>query len=212
MIVVHHLNNSRSQRILWLHWQEELGVPYEVKGYQRNSLGVCLGTQNMRILAPKALFEVTPLIRQVPCNYRRDVMESSAIVEYLITKYSVDGNLQAPSSRQGYAEASLMPLLVQRLIFTNSPRSMPEDIRSAATSIFDHVQQQRIDPEIQRNAVFVFIMSCRPTSADFAMSFPLEGLAAWKMAGPKCMAYFAKMQARYALEKSGSRYNYTYKL
>ncbi|KAJ7138513.1 thioredoxin-like protein [Mycena crocata] len=219
MIVVHHLNNSRSQRILWL--LEELGTPYEVKQYQRNSVG----------LAPEALFEVTPLGKS-PVITDGDVTlaESTAIIEYLIKIYSKDGRLQTPSSGPEYinnlyfthfAEASLMPLLVQRLIFASYPRFMPEDIRSTATALFGQVQKQRIDPEIRKFAAFVeahlekvewFAGGASPTAADFAMSFPLEGLALLKMAGPKCLAYVAKIQARPAylrgLEKGKSRYAY----
>ncbi|KAJ7136126.1 thioredoxin-like protein [Mycena epipterygia] len=216
MIVLHHLDNSRSQRILWL--LEELGVPYAVKRYQRNSVG----------LAPKALSEANPLGKS-PVITDGDITlaESTAIIEYLIGKY---GKFQAPSSGPGYvhnlyfthfAEASLMPLLVQRLIFTSYPRFMAEDVRPTATSLFGQVRKQRIDPEIQKYAAFVethlekfewFAGGPSPTAADFAMSFPLEGLALLKMAGPKCMAYVAKIQARpaylRALEKGESRYAY----
>ncbi|KAJ6571861.1 putative glutathione S-transferase III (GST-III) [Mycena capillaripes] len=219
MIVVHHLNNSRSQRILWL--LEELGVPYQVKRYQRNSVG----------LAPKALLDVNPLGKS-PVITDGDVTlaESTAIIEYLINKYSVDGKLQAPSSGPEYlnnlyfthfAEASLMPLLVQRLIFTSYPRFMPEKIRPTATALFGQVQTQRIDPELRKYAAFVeahlakfdwFAGGSEPTAADFAMSFPLEGLALLKLAGPKFMAYVAKIQARptylRALEKGESPYAY----
>ncbi|KAJ7484650.1 hypothetical protein FB451DRAFT_1338031 [Mycena latifolia] len=219
MLVVHHLDNSRSQRILWL--LEELRVPYEVKRYQRNSVG----------LAPKALSEVTPLGKS-PVISDGDVMlaESTAIIEYLIKKYAPDGAFSPPSTGPEYvnnlyfthfAEASLMPLLVQRLIFTRSPQFMPKDVRPTATSLFKQVQKQRIDPEIQKYAAFVekhlekvewFAGGSGPTAADFAMSFPLEGLALLKMAGPKCMAYVAKIQARpaylRALEKGQSPYGY----
>ncbi|KAJ7076118.1 thioredoxin-like protein [Mycena belliarum] len=219
MLVVHHLDNSRSQRILWL--LEELRVPYEVKLYQRNSVG----------LAPKTLAQVTPL-GKAPVITDGDVTlaESTAIIEYLIQKYGANGELNAPSSGPGYtsnlyfthfAEASLMPLLIQRLIFTTYPRFMPEAVRSTATSLFEQVQKQRIDPEIQKYAAFVeqhlgqvewFAGGPGPTAADFAMSFPLEGLALLKMAGPKCLAYVAKIQARpaylRALENGKSRYAY----
>ncbi|KAJ6590498.1 hypothetical protein DFH09DRAFT_1245005 [Mycena vulgaris] len=172
MLVVHHLNNSR-QRIL---------------------------------------LQVTPLGKS-PVITDADVTlaESTAIIEYLIKKYSVDGALAAPSSGPEYvnnlycrsadalepithfAGASLMPLLVQRLIFTSSPRSMPEDIRPTAIALFGQVQKQRIDPQIEKYAAFVekhlekvewFAGGSGLTAADFAVSFPLEGLALLKMAGP----------------------------
>ncbi|KAJ7669042.1 hypothetical protein B0H17DRAFT_217346 [Mycena rosella] len=213
MLVCHHLDNSRSQRILWL--LEELRVPYEIKRYmyQRNSVG----------LAPKALSEVTPLGKS-PVITDGDITlaESTAII--------VDGTFSAPPSGSGYvnnlyfthfAEASLMPLLVQRLIFSSYPQFMAEDIRPTATKFFGQVQKQRIDPEIKKYGAFVekhlekvewFAGGPDPTAADFAMSFPLEGLALLKMAGPRCLAYVAKIQARpaylRALEKGESRYAY----
>ncbi|KAJ6486790.1 thioredoxin-like protein [Mycena sanguinolenta] len=219
MIIVHHLDDSRSQRILWL--LEELGATYQVKRYQRTSIG----------LAPKALLDVTPLGKS-PVITDGDVTlaESSAIIEYLINRYSVDGKLKAPSSGLGYlnnlyflhfAEGSLMPLIIERLLLKTSPRFMAQDVRQTATALFRQVQKQRIEPEIKKYAAFVeahlqafdwFAGGSGPTAADFAMSFPLECLALLKMAGPKCLAYVSKIQARptylQALEKGGNRYAY----
>ncbi|KAF8189974.1 hypothetical protein K438DRAFT_1832423 [Mycena galopus ATCC 62051] len=219
MIVVHHLDDSRSQRILWL--LEELGTTYQVKRYQRTSAG----------LAPKALIEVTPLGKS-PVITDGDVTlaESTAIIEYLIRNCSVSGKLKAPSSGPGYsnnlyfshfAEGSLMPLIVERLHLRTYPRFLAEDVRSTATALFREVQKLRNEPELRKYAAFVeahleavdwFAGGPGPTSADFAMSFPLECLAVIKMAGPKCMAYVAKIQARpayvRALEKSGNLYAY----
>ncbi|KAJ7442484.1 thioredoxin-like protein [Mycena galericulata] len=219
MIVVHHLNNSRSQRILWL--LEELGISYQVKRYQRNSAG----------RGPETLFELTPLGKS-PVITDGDVVlgESTAIIEYLINKYSVDGRLRAPSSGPGYvnnlyfthfAEGSLMGPIVQRLILSSSPRSFPEETRRTATALFGQVLKKEIEPEIKKYAAFVeehlgtvewFAGGVGPTAADFAMSFPLECLALLKMAGPRCMAYVAKIQARpaylRALEKGVDRYAY----
>ncbi|KAJ7871347.1 hypothetical protein B0H13DRAFT_2060626 [Mycena leptocephala] len=237
MIVVHHLDNSRSQRILWLlvsvstfprellllrlGLQEELGVPYQVKRYQRTSVG----------LAPKALFEVTPLGKS-PVITDGDVTlaESTAIIEYLINKYSADGKLKAPSSGPEYlnnlyfthfAEASLQPLIVERLLLISSPRFMPQEVQATAKTLFGQVRKQRIEPELRKYAAFVeahlnkvdwFAGGPGPTAADFAMSFPLECLAFLKFAGPKCMAYVAKIQARpaylRALEKGEGHYAY----
>jgi glutathione S-transferase len=77
MITVHHLNNSRSQRVLWL--LEELGVPYEVKRYERDA---------KTMLAPPALLAVHPLGKSpVIVDGAATVAESGAIVEYLIDRY-----------------------------------------------------------------------------------------------------------------------------
>ncbi|KAJ7336442.1 thioredoxin-like protein [Mycena albidolilacea] len=219
MIVVHHLQDSRSQRILWL--LEELGTPYQVKTYQRTSVG----------LAPKALLEVTPLGKS-PVITDGDVTlaESTAIVDYLISKYAADGKLQAPSSGPEYlnnlyfmhfAEGSLMPLIVERLHLKTFPRFMPQDVRPTATKLFGVVLKQRVEPEIRKYAALVeahletvdwFAGGPGPTAADFAMSFPLECLALLKMAGPKSVGWVAKIQARpaylRALDKGEGRYAY----
>ncbi len=77
MIIVHHLNNSRSQRVLWL--LEELGVAYEVKRYERD---------RKTMLAPRALLAVHPLGKSpVITDGSTTVAESGAIVEYLVERF-----------------------------------------------------------------------------------------------------------------------------
>src|SRR5580698_2586799 len=77
MVIVHHLNNSRSQRVLWL--LEELGVPYEVKRYERDA---------KTMLAPPELLAVHPLGKSpVIVDGAATVAESGAIIEYLVGKY-----------------------------------------------------------------------------------------------------------------------------
>ncbi|KAJ7770616.1 hypothetical protein B0H16DRAFT_1306579 [Mycena metata] len=203
MIVVHHLNNSRSQRILWL--LEELGVSYKVKLYQRNSVG----------LAPKSLSEVSPL-RKSPVITDGDVTlaESGAIIEYLINKYSVDGKFKASSSGPEYvnnlywlhfAEGSLQAAIVRRLAFATSARFVSEELRPAATAALKQIRRERMDPEVAKYAAHVearlekvewFAGGSEPTAADFAMSFAVECLAFLRMAGPKTLAYVTKIQAR----------------
>src|SRR3954468_8738637 len=87
MIIVHHLENSRSQRILWL--LEELGLPYEVKRYERNKA---------TMLAPPELKRVHPLGKSPVIEDDGTVVaETGAIVEYLVEKG--DGRLGAPAHR-----------------------------------------------------------------------------------------------------------------
>ena len=111
MIVVHHLNNSRSQRILWA--LEELGLPYEIKRYQRDA---------QTNLAPPELKQVHPLGKSpVITDGNRTVIESGAIIDYLIRRYG-KGRLQpAPETPEydqyqqwlHYAEGSAMlPLML----------------------------------------------------------------------------------------------------
>ena len=119
MLIVHHLNNSRSQRVLWL--LEELGVPYEVKRYERN-------TETM--LAPPELKQVHPLGKSpVITDDGLTIAETGLICEYLCDRYG-QGRL-APTKSIGvdsperlrwlywlhYAEGSAMPPLLLRLIF-----------------------------------------------------------------------------------------------
>jgi glutathione S-transferase len=124
MITVHHLNNSRSQRVLWL--LEELGVRYEVRRYERDS---------NTMLAPPALRAVHPLGKSpVITDGSSTFAESGAIIEYLIDKYG-DGRLIPPAGTPErlryaywlhYAEGSAMPPLLLKLVFdrlASSPRN-----------------------------------------------------------------------------------------
>src|SRR5262245_45367136 len=115
MIVVHHLNNSRSQRVLWL--LEELGVPYEVKRYERDAESM---------LAPPALKQVHPLGKSpVITDNGLTLAESGAIVDYLADRYGA-GRLAPPANSPErlrytywihYAEGSAMPPLLLKLVF-----------------------------------------------------------------------------------------------
>ena len=120
MIIVHHLNNSRSQRILWM--LEELGVPYEVKRYEREP----------SMQAPASLRAVHPLGKSpVITDGDRPLAESGAILEYLVDTYGNGRFRPAPARRSSihytyflhYAEGSLMPLLLMKLIFSRIPRA-----------------------------------------------------------------------------------------
>lgn len=115
MLTVHHLNNSRSQRILWL--LEELGVEYDIKRYERNKL---------TSLAPPELLAVHPLGKSpVITDGDVTVAESGAIVQYLVGKYG-NGRLLPPADAPArlqytywlhYAEGTFMPFMVMTLIF-----------------------------------------------------------------------------------------------
>jgi glutathione S-transferase len=86
LIVVHHLNNSRSQRILWL--LEELGLPYEIRRYQRDAA---------TMLAPPALRQVHPLGKSPVVTDGADTLaESGAIIEYLLERYGAGRLAPAP--------------------------------------------------------------------------------------------------------------------
>ena len=191
MITVHHLENSRSQRILWM--LEELGLPYEVRRYERNK---------KTMLAPPELKAIHPLGKSpVIDDDGLVVAETGAIVEYLVDK--ADGRLGAPPHRDDalryrfwlhYAEGSLMPPLFVKLVLTRVP-------------IFGKAAQKRIQPMIDVHLDYVESeLSQRPwfagdqlTAADVMMSFPLE--AARARAGldasrPATIAWLDKIHAR----------------
>ena len=205
-ITVHHLENSRSQRVLWM--LEELGLPYAIKRYERN-------TRTM--LAPPELKAVHPLGKSpVIEDDGRVVAETGAIVEYLVDK--ADGRLGAPADRDAalryrfwlhYAEGSLMPPLLVKLVLTRVP-------------IFGKMAMKRIQPMINVHLDYIEAeLAKRPwfagdelTAADVMMSFPLE--AARSRAGldgsrPATIAWLDKVHARPAYQtalKKGGPYAY----
>jgi len=206
MIIVHHLNNSRSQRILWL--LEELGLPYEVKRYERDPATMS---------APPELTAVHPLGKSpVITDGDVTVAESGAIIEYILETYG-EGRLQpakgTAEKRQfnffmHYAEGSLMPFLLMRLVFRRLPKQpMPVFVRPVATSIAEGVQEKYIDPQIKAHLDFLEGELSKSTwfageafsAADIQISFPLEAAAA--RAGldetrPKLMAFLERIHAR----------------
>jgi len=179
-IVVHHLETSRSQRILWL--LEELEVPYTVKYYKR------LPTK----LAPPELKKVHPLGKS-PIITDGDVTlaESGAIVAYLLTKYG-NGKGQPPPEGviddlyyKHYAEGSLMPLLVWKNILSLAPDRAPFVVRPVARSICNSITSAMITPGLQASMDMVdnhlsknpgkfFAGGATPTASDYMMFIPME--------------------------------------
>jgi glutathione S-transferase len=218
MIVVHHLNNSRSQRVLWL--LEELGVPYEVKRYERDA---------KTMLAPPSLRAVHPLGKSpVITDGDATVAESGAVIEYLVDRYG-DGRLAPPVGSPDrlrytywlhYAEGSAMPPLLMKLVFDRIETSpMPFFVKPIAKGIAAKVKSTFITPQLQTHLDYMEAeLEKKPwfagdefTAADVQMSFPLE--AAVSRAGlgpsrPKLMAFLAKIHARpayvRALERGGA--------
>ena len=204
-ITVHHLENSRSQRVLWL--LEELGLPYEVKRYERNKA---------TMLAPPELKSVHPLGKSpVIEDDGQVVAETGAIVEYLVEKA---GKLGAPADTANalryrfwlhYAEGSLMPPLLVKLVLTRVP-------------IFGKMAMKRIQPMIDVHLDYIESeLAQRPwfagdtmTAADVMMSFPLE--AARSRAGldnsrPATIAWLGKVHSLPAYQralKAGGPYAY----
>ena len=184
MLTVHHLENSRSQRILWL--LEELGVKYEIKRYERDK---------ETNLAPKELLDVHPLGKSpIITDGDVTVAETGAIIEYVMDEHA-NGNLRPAdddASRRAYtywmhyAEGTIMPLMVMSLIFTRIETSpMPFFIKPVAKGIVGKVREGYLGPNIDRNLAFIestlaqseWFTGDRMTAADIMMSFPLEAAA-----------------------------------
>jgi glutathione S-transferase len=221
MLVVHHLNNSRSQRVLWL--LEELGLPYEIQHYQRDA---------KTMLAPPELLAVHPLGKSpVLTDGLTTVAETGAIVEYLLEQYG-EGRLRpAPGTPEAlryrywlhFAEGSAMPPLLLTLVFdriANGP--MPFIVRPVARAIAAKVMDLMVRPNIARQLDFMetelgrslWFAGDELSGADIMMSFPLE--AAAQRAGldarrPKLMAFLDRVHARPAYKQAlarGGRYDF----
>jgi glutathione S-transferase len=217
MITVHHLENSRSQRVLWL--LEELEVPYEIRLYKRDP---------RTLLAPPELLKVHPLGKSpVITDGKRVVAESGAIIEYLVERHG--GGRLAPKTGSDehlryrywlhFAEGSAMPPLLLKLVFekvTTAP--MPFFVRPIAKAIAAKVLGLMVEPNLKRQFDFMeaeltrsaWFAGAEFSAADIQMSFPVE--AATQRAGldatrPKLMAFLQRVRERppyrRALERGG---------
>jgi glutathione S-transferase len=215
VITVHHLNNSRSQRVLWL--LEELGVAYEVKRYERDP---------KTMLAPAALLAVHPLGKSpVIVDGEVTVAESGAIVEYLVGKYGGGRLIPPPGSPQRlrytywlhYAEGSAMPPLLLKLVFDRvATAPMPWPVSAIARRIAGTVQSTFIGPQLKRHLDFMEgELTAHPwfageefTAADVQMSFPLEAAASragLNASRPKLFAFLDRIHARAAYQRALER-------
>ncbi|MGC1550133.1 MAG: glutathione S-transferase [Rhodanobacter sp.] len=218
MIVVHHLNNSRSQRILWM--LEELGLPYEIRRYQRDP---------KTMLAPPELRAIHPLGKSpVVTDGELTLAESGAIIEYLADRYS-SGTMMAPHGTPErlrcnywlhYAEGSLMPPLLLKLVFRKvATAPAPFFVRPIARGIAGKVQHAFVDPQITLHLDYLegelsksaWFAGDAFGAADIALSFPLEAAAArggLNASRPRLWAFLQNIHARpayqRALEKGGA--------
>jgi glutathione S-transferase len=215
MIIVHHLNNSRSQRILWM--LEELGVPYGVKRYEREP----------SMQAPASLRAVHPLGKSpVIADGDCTLAESGAILEYLVDAYGNGRFRPATGTAEKinytyflhYAEGSLMPLLLMKLIFSRIPSRLPFFMKPVGRAIAKGANTTLLDPQIGSHFMFLegelgkreWFAGADFTAADIQMSFPLEAAAARApivRQMPKLSAFLDRIHARpaykRALEKGG---------
>ena len=215
MITVHHLENSRSQRVLWL--LEELGLPYEIKHYQRDA---------KTMLAPPELREVHPLGKSpVISDGSTVVAESGAIVEYLVERHGQGQLIPPPDTPERllytyylhYAEGSAMPPLLMKLVFDRIAQApVPFFVKPVVKGIVGNVWKSFLGPQIKTHLDFLESeLTRRPwfagkafTAADVQMSFPIE--AAAQRAGvdasrPKLMDFLKRIHARPAYQRALKR-------
>ncbi|MFD1105754.1 glutathione S-transferase family protein [Sphingobium olei] len=205
-IIVHHLNNSRSQRILWL--LEELGEPYVVRRYERDK-------KTMR--APASLRAVHPLGRSpvVEVDGHR-LIETGAIMEYLVAR--AGGRFGPPADAQGailyrqfihYAEGSMMPPLLALLV-VNRLGLLGRPARPTVQGMLnDHLDW--LETELAGRPFFAGDIF---TAADMMMSFPLEASRArggLDASRPNILRWLDDMHARPAYQTAlttGGAYAY----
>lgn len=212
MITVHHLNNSRSQRILWM--LEELQVPYKIELYKRDE---------NTLQAPSALKKIHPLGKSpILQDNELTLAESGAIIEYLQETYDPQSRLKPTDPAAvvdyrywlHYAEGSLMPLLVMKLIFGRLGKPpVPWPIRTIAGTIGKKVQQNYLDKQIANHGAYLeahlsqhrWFAGSDFSAADVQMSFPIEAMKAGRgktESYPHVNAWLLAIQARPAYQQA----------
>ncbi|MFL9884223.1 glutathione S-transferase [Paraburkholderia agricolaris] len=215
MLIVHHLNNSRSQRVLWL--LEELGVPYEIKRYERDP---------KTMLAPPELRAIHPLGKSpVIVDDGQTIAESGAIIEYLVDKYGQGRFAPAAGTPERlrytywmhYAEGSAMPPLLLKLVALRiAGAPMPFFAKPIARKIAATLQSSFIDPQLKLHLGYInkelgatgWFVGTDFTAADVQMSFPLEAATArGGMEGqiPAVVDFLKRIHARPAYQRALER-------
>jgi glutathione S-transferase len=215
MITVHHLNNSRSQRVLWL--LEELELDYEIKRYERDP---------ETMLAPPELRTVHPLGKSpVITDGENTIAESGAIVEYLVERYGQGRLIPDPGTEARrrysywlhYAEGSLMPPLLLKLVFTRMPQTpMPALFRPIVRKLAAKAQAGFVDPQIKLHLDYIegelsesaWFAGDEISAADIQISFPLEAASArggLDASYPKTYDWLQRVHARPAYKKALER-------
>jgi glutathione S-transferase len=215
-LTVHHLDHSRSQRVLWL--LEELEVPYALALYKRDPI-----TKR----APPELREIHPLGKSpvVTLEDGTVLAESGAILETLVDRYG-NGRLRPePGTEEHrryrffmhYAEGSLMPpLLVSFIVARLRSAPLPFFVRPVAKGIARKIDETFTEPELARHVAFLegelegrqWLVGDEPTAADVQMSYPLEALlgrASKVGAHPRISALVERIHARPAFKRALER-------
>ncbi|QIF82627.1 glutathione S-transferase family protein [Brevundimonas sp. 'scallop'] len=220
MIKVHHLNDSRSQRVLWL--LEELGLDYEVVRYERNA---------SNRLAPPELLAIHPLGKSpVIEDGAVKVAETGAIVEYLLDTYGQGRLRSAAGTEDGrrftywlhYAEGSAMPPLLLKLVFSMLPRRAPALLKPIVNGVANKAITSFVDPQLRTHVGFwedelgrsEWFAGDQFTAADIMMSFPVEAGADRAFNAetkPRLKAFLNRIHARPAYQRAlerGGPYSY----
>ena len=210
MIIVHHLENSRSQRVLWL--LEELGLPYEVRCYARDA---------KTMLAPPELKAIHPLGKSpVIEDDGAIIAETGAIFDYILDTYA-EGRLSAPAGTPQarklsywlhYAEGSAMPPLLLKLVFMRMPEGAPGLLRPLIRQVAGKVQAQLVNPQLASHLAYWenelaatgWFAGADLSAADIMMSFPLEAAASRGGADKSkaVMDFLGRIHARPAYQRA----------
>ncbi|HEY0649221.1 glutathione S-transferase [Phenylobacterium sp.] len=214
MLTVHHLENSRSQRVLWL--LEELAVPYELIRYDRDP---------QTMLAPAALRAIHPLGKSpVITEDGEAIAETGAVVEYILERHG-QGRLAPPAGTSAhrrmrywlhYAEGSAMPPLLLKLVFGTLPARAPALMRPIVNAIAKRAQSGFVDPQLQLHFDYwegelekaEWFAGPEFSAADVMMSFPLEAAAdrgAARVGRPKLAAFLKRIHQRPAYRRALER-------
>ena len=213
MFTVHHLENSRSQRLLWL--LEELGAAYEVVRYERDP---------QTMLAPESLKAVHPLGKSpILSDGDTVIAETGAIFDYLERRFPDSALFPDPDSAAGrayrywlhYAEGSAMTPLLLKLVFTRLPKNAPALLRPVVKKIAAKTEEGFIDPRIKEHADFWegelaasgHFAGDSLSAADIVMSFPLEAAATRADLGgyPRIKAFVKRVHEREAYKRALER-------
>jgi glutathione S-transferase len=215
MIVLHHLEHSRSQRIAWL--LEEIEAPYEIKRYARD---------RRTMLAPPELRAVHPLGKApIVVDDGTVLIESGAIIEYLLGRHGQAAGLVPATGTPEhlayltflhFAEGSFMPPLVLRLIFSTMAAKSPALLRPLVRAVTAPVESFYVRPNLtgildfleHRLGEAAWFAGERFSGADVQMSFPIE--MAQQRGGldgdrPKLMDFLARIHARPAYARARQR-------
>ena len=223
MITVHHLNNSRSQRILWM--LEELNLEYEIIRYERD-VKTLQGPESLRKVHPLGK---SPVITDDGSGEQILIAESGAIIEYLMQSYGKKSSLITPETGSDYrywlhfSEGSLMPPLLLRLIFDRVKKTpVPFFVKPITKAVADKVLSEFVNPNILRLLDFIeaslegkkWFLGDQLSGADIQMSFPLETSLARGLIDdhyPCIKSYVERIHQQLAYQaaiKKGGKYDY----